>query len=94
MNTLPFFSLLQHCIYFLAGERRTIALLPKGAFNIQFWFSYAAMKKNFLGVLSEKSGDILVSYHTEVHGMGSIVHLCMIVPHTRVTLSITRYLFL
>lgn len=61
----------------MAGERRTIALLPKGAFNIQFWFSYAAMKKNFLGMLSEKSGDILVSYHTEVHGMGSIVHLCI-----------------
>ncbi|XP_056009023.1 A disintegrin and metalloproteinase with thrombospondin motifs 5-like isoform X3 [Ostrea edulis] len=43
------------------GERRTIALLPKGAFNIQFWFSYAAMKKNFLEVYDMKGKVILAS---------------------------------
>ena len=35
--------------YSPSGDRRTIAYLPAGAFNIQFWFTYSAMKKNFVG---------------------------------------------
>ncbi|XP_061163035.1 A disintegrin and metalloproteinase with thrombospondin motifs 5-like isoform X2 [Saccostrea echinata] len=42
------------------GERRTLAFLPEGAFNIQFWFTYADMKKNFLEVY-DKTGNVILA---------------------------------
>lgn len=37
---------------FLSGERRTLAVLPAGTFNIQFWFPYKEMADNYLGIIS------------------------------------------
>ncbi|XP_061163036.1 A disintegrin and metalloproteinase with thrombospondin motifs 5-like [Saccostrea echinata] len=42
------------------GERRTIAILPNGTFNIQFWFSYRDMKQNFLE-LYNRNGDVILA---------------------------------
>lgn len=41
------------------GSRKVIAQLPVGAYNIQFWFDYRAMKQNFLG---KKTSEHLFPY--------------------------------
>lgn len=44
-----------------AGSRKVIAQLPVGAYNIQFWFDYRAMKQNFLEVYSKDGAVVLAS---------------------------------
>ncbi|XP_078335130.1 A disintegrin and metalloproteinase with thrombospondin motifs 5-like isoform X3 [Crassostrea virginica] len=43
------------------GDRRTIAYLPAGAFNIQFWFKYSAMNKNFVEIWDKTGQSVLAS---------------------------------
>lgn len=46
------------------GSRKVIAQLPVGAYNIQFWFDYRAMKQNFLG---KKTSEHLFHINTNTH---------------------------
>uniref|UniRef100_K1RDR5 A disintegrin and metalloproteinase with thrombospondin motifs 2 n=1 Tax=Magallana gigas TaxID=29159 RepID=K1RDR5_MAGGI len=45
----------------IQGERRTLAVLPAGTFNIQFWFPYKEMADNYLELYSKHGSVILAS---------------------------------
>ncbi|XP_048751942.2 A disintegrin and metalloproteinase with thrombospondin motifs 7-like isoform X2 [Ostrea edulis] len=42
------------------GERRTLARIPAGSYNIQFWFTYGDMRQNFIEVY-DKHGDVILA---------------------------------
>ncbi|KAK3095618.1 hypothetical protein FSP39_016727 [Pinctada imbricata] len=46
------------------GERRILATLPVGAFNIQFWFTYSEMRQNYIEIYTKEDAIVLASYRS------------------------------
>lgn len=59
-------------IIYRLGSRKVIAQLPVGAYNIQFWFDYRAMKQNFLG---KKTSEHLFHINTNTQLSNFTFHM-------------------